>query len=108
LTKGDFFVKIKTPRTNFCYLLRTEMYYVYLIKNERGELYYGFTGDLSKRLDQHNNSESFSTAKHRWRLIYYEAYLDKMDAKNREKKLKHYGQSISHLKRRLNKSLNKN
>jgi predicted GIY-YIG superfamily endonuclease len=34
-------------------------------------------------------------------LVYYEAYLDKRDALNREKALKHHGSIIGLLKKRL-------
>ena len=81
------------------------MHYVYIIRNEKGELYYGYTNDLRKRLDQHNSSFVFSTRQHRWKLIYYESYLSKRDALTREGKLKRYGQSLSHLKNRIKYSL---
>lgn len=61
------------------------MHYVYLIKNESAELYYGCTGNLKKRLFEHNNGKSFSTKNHKWKLIYYESYLNEEDAWNREK-----------------------
>jgi len=37
--------------------------------------------------------------------IYYEAYTSKLDARERERKLKHYGQSRNHLKNRIKRSL---
>jgi|WetSurMetagenome_2_1015567.scaffolds.fasta_scaffold219112_2 putative endonuclease len=83
------------------------MYYVYVIKNEAGELYYGFTKDLRLRLKQHNDNQSFATKNHSWQLVYYESYLAKEDAYDREKSLKHYGQALGHLKRRLKRSLSK-
>ena len=83
------------------------MYYVYVIKNEAGELYYGFTKNLRLRLRQHNNSLSFSTKNRSWKLIYYEVYLSREDAYDREINLKHYGQALSHLKRRIRRSLSK-
>ena len=82
------------------------MFYVYIIKNETGELYYGFTNDLKKRFFEHNSGKSFSTKNHAWKLVYYEAYLNKEDAEDREKKLKNYGQALGQLKRRIKKSLN--
>jgi putative endonuclease len=83
------------------------MYYVYVLKNELGELYYGYTHDLKKRFFEHNSGRSFSTKNHIWKLAYYEAYLDKEDAENREKRLKNYGQALGQLKRRIKKSLSK-
>ncbi|MBU1164543.1 GIY-YIG nuclease family protein [Patescibacteria group bacterium] len=73
------------------------MFYVYLIKNEKGELYYGYTNNLRRRLLEHNSSKSSYTRNHKWQLIYYEAYLERSDAYDREKHLKHYGQSLSHI-----------
>jgi len=40
-----------------------------------------------------------------WRLVYYEAYLSKEDAKIREETLKNYGSTLGHLKKRIKKSL---
>lgn len=93
------------PRTNFSLWYNSVMYYVYVIKNEIKELYYGYTSDLRKRLVEHNAGNTFSTRCHSWKLIYYEAYLSKKDALKRESQMKHYGQSLSHLKRRLKFSL---
>lgn len=83
------------------------MHYVYILKNELGELYYGYTGDLRKRFFEHNNNKSTYTKKHNWNIIYYEAYLDEADAWEREKQLKQRGQAIAQLKRRIKKSLGK-
>ena len=75
------------------------MYYVYLIQNRANKnLYYGYTADLRHRLEEHNKNGS-------WELIYYEAYRTENDARKRERKLKDYGQSRTHLKQRLSKSL---
>jgi putative endonuclease len=81
------------------------MHYVYVLKNSLNELYYGCTKDLKKRFSEHNNGRSFSTKKHKWRLVYYEAYLDENDAWEREKQLKQYGQALTQLKKRIRKSL---
>ncbi|MBI4239722.1 GIY-YIG nuclease family protein [Candidatus Uhrbacteria bacterium] len=80
-------------------------YYVYIIQNELGELYYGCTNQLKQRIERHNKSLSFSTKGHVWKLIYFEGYRDKTDAYNREKQLKCYGQALAQLKRRLGNSL---
>lgn len=83
------------------------MHYVYLLKNENNELYYGCTQDLKKRFFEHNNGKSTYTKNHKWKLIYYEAYSDDSDAWEREKQLKQRGQALAQLKRRLKKSLGK-
>jgi len=81
------------------------VHYVYIIKNSKEELYYGCTGDLRKRFAQHNSNLSHSTKGSKWKLIYYEAYLSKKDAFEREKQLKYYGQALAKLKKRINNSL---
>ena len=66
------------------------MYYVYLIENSDGDRYIGYTSDLKRRLQEHRDGRSFYTSKKRcdWRIIYYEAYLNKEIAIKREKVLK--------------------
>lgn len=81
------------------------MYYVYLLKNEKNDLYIGCTNDLKRRLFEHNDGKSTYTKNHKWKLIYYESYLSKDDAFHREKMLKHHGYGIRHLKSRLKNSL---
>jgi len=83
------------------------MFYVYVIKNESDELYYGCTKNLKKRFFEHNSGKSFSTKGLKWKLVYYEAYLSEDDAWEREKQLKQYGQALGQLKRRIKKSLSK-
>ena len=61
------------------------MYYVYAIKNLNiGNLYIGYTKNLKRRLKEHKNKKP--------ELIYCEAYKSEVDAREREKKLKQYGQ----------------
>ncbi len=83
------------------------MYYVYIIRSLKDDyLYTGCTSNLKSRLREHNAGQSLSTYKHKpFMLIYYEAFLDMRDALDREKKLKHHGSVIGHLKKRLKYSL---
>jgi putative endonuclease len=81
------------------------MYYVYLIQNEKDEIYYGSTNNLRKRFKEHNRGEVKSTKGGKWGLVYYEAFSSEADAREREKQLKHHGQALAQLKRRLKKSL---
>ncbi len=83
------------------------MYYVYLIQNEDGKRYIGYTKDLKRRLSEHNSNNNASTRGHRWELIYYEAYKSEEDAKERERKLKQDGRSRRHLYARVSNSLNR-
>ncbi|MDO8498939.1 MAG: GIY-YIG nuclease family protein [bacterium] len=78
------------------------MFYTYLLQSEKdGKWYTGSTGDLRKRFAEHNSGRNFST-KHRnpFKLIYYEACLDRDDAEAREKFLKS-GPGKKYLKNRL-------
>jgi len=66
------------------------MFYVYVIQSESDSgLYIGMSGNLRRRFLEHQSGESRST-KYRgpWKLIYYEAYLEKHDAAQREVFLK--------------------
>ncbi|GEA14625.1 hypothetical protein E308F_08700 [Moorella sp. E308F] len=81
------------------------MYYVYVLKNEEGELYIGQTSDLKARLKAHNEAKNRSTRGHRWEVVYYEAYKAKEDALDRERQLKKHGQAKRWLKQRIARSL---
>ena len=78
------------------------MFYNYILQSEKNKnLYVGFTIDLRKRLKEHNQGLNQSTKPLRpWKVICYEACLNKEDAKRREHYLKtSQGQRL--LKRRL-------
>ncbi len=84
-----------------------KFYYVYILKSKQHNwLYIGCTSDLVKRLIEHNSGKSFTTKKYLpLELVYYEAYLSKIDAFEREKKLKYFGSSVAKLKKRIKNSL---
>jgi len=65
-------------------------FYVYVLQSKKSKgLYIGYTNDLRKRLKEHNHGLNFSTKPYMpWQLIHYEAYLNEIDAKRREKYLK--------------------
>ena len=82
------------------------MYYVYVIANEEGKAYIGFTNDLERRLKEHNSVENQGYTKNQeWHYVYYEAFTSKIDAIIREKRLKNHGQSKRQLKMRIKHSL---
>jgi putative endonuclease len=82
------------------------MYYVYLLKDRFGKLYIGYTSNLKKRLQEHAKGKSkYFFLRRPVKLIYYEAYLSKIDAKEREKKLKKFKNIYSGLKARIKNSL---
>ncbi|EKD85726.1 MAG: hypothetical protein ACD_37C00642G0002 [uncultured bacterium] len=72
------------------YVRDSKFYYVYLLQSlESNKWYTGFTNDLRKRFDEHQNNESaYTKGRGPFKLIYYEACLNKLDAKAREKYLK--------------------
>lgn len=65
-------------------------YYAYILQSlKNNSLYIGYTSDLKKRFKEHNNGESKATKPFRpYKLIFYEAFLNRIDAKNREIYLK--------------------
>ena len=79
------------------------MYYVYLLQSlKNGNLYIGCASDLKKRILEHNQNQSYHTKKYTpWRIVYFEGYISKDDAYNREKKLKLHKQGLRRLKERL-------
>ncbi|MCI0619953.1 GIY-YIG nuclease family protein [Candidatus Wolfebacteria bacterium] len=85
----------------------TGLYHVYVIQsNQTKELYFGFTGDIEQRVKEHNEGKNTSTAEQRpWTLVYCESYRSERDARNREQKLKHYGNARTYVKRRLTNGL---
>jgi putative endonuclease len=66
------------------------MYYVYLLRSRTdNKIYTGFTTDLRRRIKEHFTGQVHSTLRfHNLNLIYYEAYISKEDAIQREKYLK--------------------
>lgn len=79
------------------------MYYVYALENQDNKSWYiGYTGDLKRRLTEHNSGKGGQTTSRgkAWNLMYYEAYVDKRDAIGREKFLKS-GSGRKYLKKQL-------
>jgi putative endonuclease len=66
------------------------MYYAYvLLSLKDGKFYIGFTGDLRRRLKEHNSGKNISTkSRLPVKLLYYEAHLSKQDAERREQYFK--------------------
>ncbi len=66
------------------------MYYFYVlefIKNKK--LYKGFCSDLKRRIREHERGDSdFTKRNGEFKLVFYEAYLNKKDAQNAEKYFK--------------------
>lgn len=83
------------------------MYYVYILKSKRdNKLYIGYSGDLRRRIGEHNDGKSNSTKNRRpVVLVYYEAYFSQEEARSREFQIKNFGKAYSHLKRKISKSI---
>ena len=83
------------------------MYYVYILQSIKdNSLYIGYTTNLKKRFSDHNNGLSLATKyKRPYKLIFYEAFLDRIDAKHREVYLKS-GWGLRSIKKLLMRSLN--
>ena len=83
------------------------MFYVYVLKSLKSKrLYVGFTEDLKKRLEEHNRGigGKFSKSNKPFKLVFYEAFLDKKDAIKQEKFYKSgYGREV--LKQKIENSL---
>ena len=82
------------------------MFYVYVLKSKIDHQFYtGSTGDLKRRLSEHNGGKVFSTKSRRpFDLIYYEAYKSEKDARHRESNLKLRSRAFAQLKKRIENS----
>ena len=82
---------LQPPLFEFC-----SVYYVYCLKQKDGNLYFGYTSDLRRRLKAHKANQGD--------LVYYEAYKSPEDAIDREHQLKKYKSAWGQLKKRINRS----
>lgn len=84
------------------------MFYTYVLLNRNNHFYTGYTADLRKRFNEHNSGKSTYTKYNGpYRLIYYEACLDREDAIAREKYLKS-GYGKRYVRNRLKRFLFEN
>lgn len=72
------------------YYVSPMFYYTYILQSQKNNsLYIGYSSNLRKRLNEHNNGKSLATKPFRqYELIFYEAFLNRIDAKKREIYLK--------------------
>ena len=77
------------------------MYYFYVLQRPGSDqLYFGFSANLRQRFQEHQSH------RHRaWKLVYYEAYLNEQDARDRERQMKDYGNARTYLKKRIMRSM---
>lgn len=84
-----------------------DFHYVYLIQNtDSKEFYIGCTGNLKKRLREHNAKGIKFTTRNRgeWIYVYVEAFRSQKDALLREEQLKKHGAGKRELFKRLENS----
>ena len=68
-------------------------YFVYILANKpRGVLYVGVTNDLARRMSEHKLkvTAGFTNKYGVSRLVYFEEYLSILQARDRERALKHW------------------
>lgn len=71
---------------------RPEMHYVYILLCNDNTLYTGYTNNLAKRVNQHNNGNEgakYTSSRRPCKLVYYEEYSNKTGALQREYYIKH-------------------
>ncbi len=83
------------------------MHYVYVLQalDDRDVFYLGFSSNLKRRVEAHNATENVSTARHKWRVVYYEAYWNEGAARRREATLKRSNSMRSQLMARIRSDL---
>jgi putative endonuclease len=65
------------------------MFYVYVLLQNNGNLYTGYSEDVKRRIKEHQEGKVASTRNNRpLKLVLYEGYLFEEDARRREKYLK--------------------
>ena len=66
------------------------MYHVYILKNESGKTYVGFTSkEVEKRLSEHNlGCNTWTNHNKPFKIVYYESFYCEKDARARELFLK--------------------
>lgn len=64
--------------------------YTYIVECRDGSLYTGWTNDIVKRIENHNNGSGAKYTRSRLpvRLVYYEVYSTKKEAMQREYAIK--------------------
>lgn len=81
--------------------METTIYFVYVLQNVEGRLYIGFTTDLERRVQQHQNNEGgWTRTRGPWQLVYCETFADRIEAMHRERNLKR-GKTNKELRARI-------
>lgn len=67
-------------------LITNMKFSVYVLLNDRGKYYIGHTNNISRRIDQHNDSnrKSWASKYGPWKLIYHEICQERSEAVRKE------------------------
>lgn len=67
------------------------MNYTYIVECSDGSLYTGWTNNVEKRVEDHNNGKGakYTKARRPVTLVYYETFHSKEEAMKREYAIKH-------------------
>lgn len=78
-----------------------EVAFVYLLRNTKGRFYLGWTTDIERRLNEHNEGKSFYTrSRGPWKLISFESFSSISEAKKRERAFKKNPRMMRFFKKR--------
>ena len=71
------------------------MHYVYIVQCSDGSLYTGYTTDISRRIEEHNNGDGAKYTQPRLpvKLVHQEEYDTRSDAMSREYEIKQLSRS---------------
>ena len=69
--------------------VRSDAFYVYILRLEDGELYAGQTRNLIRRMDEHRNGTTKTTAGRKPELVWFEQLPSRQAAVEQEADLKH-------------------
>jgi len=75
------------------------MFTVYMLECADGAFYVGYTGDVARRVDQHNagSGSAYTAARRPVKLVFREEHPDRVHAIARERQLKRW----THAKKQL-------
>jgi putative endonuclease len=66
------------------------VFFVYILKNDKGYIYVGCCSNLERRISRHNSGDGaeFTRRNKNFQLVYSEEYPTLLEARRREKQIK--------------------
>lgn len=79
------------------------MQFVYLLQSQIDQTFYiGIAANIDNRLVEHNQGSVYYTSRKKpWNVVYFEAYVSRDLACERERQLKRFGSAYTALLKRL-------